>query len=83
MLRLEPLVIAPDDDTALKAGDGVPEAALALLLERIHDADPRMPVGPAAWPALREVCCQLDGLPLSLEMAAARVPLLGVEGLRR
>lgn len=83
VLRLEPLAIAPDDDTALKAGDGAPEAALALLLARIHDADPRMPVGPAAWPALREVCRQLDGLPLSLEMAAARVPLLGVEGLRR
>jgi non-specific serine/threonine protein kinase len=75
VLRLEPLALSEADS---ELGDG----ALALLVERIVAADHRFAVTPAVLPLLRAVCAQLDGLPLALEMAAARVPLLGLQGVR-
>jgi len=71
VLRLEPLPI--DDD----ASDG----ARALLLSRIAAADSRFQLTPAALPLLDALCRQLDGLPLALEMAAARVPLMGLQAV--
>ena len=74
VLRLQPLAL-PQPDTNL--GDG----ALALLVERIVAADHRFAATPGTLPLLRALCTQLDGLPLALEMAAARVPLLGLQGV--
>jgi predicted ATPase/DNA-binding winged helix-turn-helix (wHTH) protein len=55
--------------------------ALALIIDRIRDADRRFQPTPTSLPLLRAICRQLDGLPLALEMAAARVPLMGVRGV--
>ncbi len=76
--RLQPLpprLPPPGSDAGW--GDG----AVGLLVERIVAADHRIPLGPQALPLLQAVCEQLDGLPLALEMAAARVPLLGLQGV--
>lgn len=78
VLRLEPLVL-PGPEANLEGS--APEGALALLVERIVAADHRFAATPAVLPLLRAVCAQLDGLPLALEMAAARVPLLGLQGV--
>lgn len=76
--RLEPLALsAPDSGATAGLGDG----ALALLVERIVAADHRFRVTPAALPLLQAICTHLDGLPLALEMAAARVPALGLQGV--
>jgi predicted ATPase/DNA-binding winged helix-turn-helix (wHTH) protein len=78
VLRLEPLVLpGPDANLECQATEG----ALALLVERIVAADHRFAPTPSLLPLLRAVCVQLDGLPLALEMAAARVPLLGLQGV--
>lgn len=69
--RVEPLAL----------GDGGEGGALALFIERARAADHRFVAGAAQLPLLRAICRQLDGLPLAIEMAAARVPALGLQGL--
>ena len=76
--RIEPLAIEPETTTAATA-DG--NGAIALLAERVAAADSRIRLGAEATPLLREICRRLDALPLALEMAAARVPLLGLKGV--
>lgn len=55
--------------------------AMRLFVERARAADPRFVADANNVTAIAEVCRQLDGLPLAIELAAARVPLLGAQGL--
>ncbi|WP_369133950.1 BTAD domain-containing putative transcriptional regulator [Modestobacter sp. I12A-02662] len=55
--------------------------AAALLADRIRAADPASSPTPGQAQLLAEVCRRLDGLPLALELAAVRVPGLGLTGL--
>lgn len=74
--RLDPLQVAPP---------GVSEianfAAPALFCERARAADRRFNATAANTVQIGEICRRLDGIPLALEMAAARLPLLGIDGL--
>lgn len=74
VLRIQPL---PVGDGARADGDG----AMALLVDRICAADSRFRLSAESQPLLGAVCRQLDGLPLALEMAAARVPLMGLRAV--
>lgn len=65
--------------------DGVsssPAAACLLFIARANAADPRLRLNEINLPSVREICRQLDGIPLAIELAAARVRLLGVDGVR-
>lgn len=75
-VRLLPLALP----AAAAPGSG--DDAVALLVERIVAADRRFEATVANLPLLEAICTQLDGLPLALEMAAARVPALGLSGVR-
>jgi predicted ATPase len=58
------------------AGSG---GAVDLFLRRVADAGE--PVDPEAYVVVGGICQRLDGLPLAVELAAARVQALGPEGL--
>jgi len=75
--RIEPLALPLDSDTL-----DLHQGAVALFVDRARAADHRFQAGPKQLPPLREICRRLDGIPLALEMAAARVPVLGLVGLR-
>ena len=50
--------------------------AVALFLERAHEAEPRFHPDTAAEQAIQRICERLDGLPLAIELAASRVRAL-------
>jgi predicted ATPase/DNA-binding winged helix-turn-helix (wHTH) protein len=61
--------------------DAARYAAVKLFTERAAAADRRFELSPANAPIVAEICRRLDGNPLALELAAARVPALGINAL--
>jgi predicted ATPase len=55
--------------------------AVCLFIERATDVKPDFEVTNDNAPAVAEICVRLDGLPLAIELAAARVKMLPPEAL--
>ncbi|HZU69521.1 MAG TPA: tetratricopeptide repeat protein [Ktedonobacteraceae bacterium] len=64
-------------DPSLVAGSG----AVALFLERAHEIIPDLVLTSETAPLMAEICRRLDGLPLAIELAAARLKLLPLPAL--
>jgi predicted ATPase/class 3 adenylate cyclase len=63
-------------------GEGLTQyAAVALFIERALDVQPNFTVTNENAPAVAEICYRLDGLPLAIELAAARIKLFRPEAL--
>ncbi|MBE1532101.1 ATP-binding protein [Actinomadura algeriensis] len=60
------------------SGDGEPDAVV-LFTERATAVG--HPLDPALRDRVVEICARLDGMALAIELAAARYPTLGVDGL--
>jgi predicted ATPase/DNA-binding winged helix-turn-helix (wHTH) protein len=76
--RLGPLGL-PAEVTAIRASES---GAVQLFVARVQAADPRFQLSEGNVGAVVDICRRLDGIPLAMELAAARVPLLGVDGVR-
>jgi predicted ATPase/DNA-binding winged helix-turn-helix (wHTH) protein len=55
--------------------------AVRLFVERARAAAPSLSPDARTAPAVAEICRRLDGIPLAIELAAARAAALGIEGL--
>jgi predicted ATPase/DNA-binding NarL/FixJ family response regulator len=64
-----PLALSPDE-VARRSG------ALALFAERANAVDPTFQLTPENAATVAQICERLDGLPLAIELAAARMKLL-------
>lgn len=71
----EPLAIAGEQLWRLPPLS--PDEAEALFLDRARAIDPDFGAEPAERAPVAEICARLDRLPLAIEMAAARAPMLG------
>jgi predicted ATPase/DNA-binding CsgD family transcriptional regulator len=56
-------------------------AAVALFRERARAAEPNLEFGEVEMSVVAEICAQLDGLPLAIELAAARVKVLAPDAI--
>jgi len=56
-------------------------AAIELFIQRAQDVKPGFQVTNETAPAVAEICYQLDGLPLAIELAAARIKILSPQAL--
>ncbi len=65
----------PDDETLAHYG------AVALFLERAREVQPTFELTALTAPLITEICRRLDGLPLALELAAARLKVLSLQAL--
>jgi predicted ATPase/DNA-binding CsgD family transcriptional regulator len=75
--RLAPLALPDPDDLA-----GATRAeAVALFTDRARSADSGFALDERTGPAVARLVRRLDGMPLAIELAAARVEVLGVSGL--
>jgi predicted ATPase len=76
--RLSPL---PVPHRGMVHADAVQVGAVELFAERAAAADRRFELSPHNTSTVAEICRRLDGNPLALELAAARVPGLGLDTL--
>jgi predicted ATPase len=65
------------DDTQ----DVLQHSAVRLFVVRAREAEPHFSLDARSGAAVATICRRLDGIPLAIELAAARAAALGVEGL--
>lgn len=76
-----PPLALPDLRRVSAAKSVLEYAAVLLFLQRANNANPQFNLSDQNALTVAEICVRLDGLPLALELAAARLKLLSVEEL--
>ena len=75
--RLVPLAVPPETTTFGARAFG----AVAYFEARVRAVDPRFVLSDESLALVIEICRRLDGLPLAIELAAARVAALGLHAV--
>jgi predicted ATPase/DNA-binding CsgD family transcriptional regulator len=73
-----PSLPGPDPRAAIAPEDLVTYPAVELFVERAQAIQPDFAVSPATVSSIAGICARLEGLPLALELAAARVSALSL-----
>jgi len=76
-----PALAAPEPGRAIRHADLTRYDAVRLFVERAAAAQPSFVVTNVNAPAIADVCRRLDGIPLAIELAAARVRTLSVDAI--
>jgi len=79
-LRVASLAVPPDD-RRLSAQSALEYGAIGLFVDRARSADRRFSLTDDNVETVAEICRQLDGIALAIELAAPRVKVLSVEQL--
>jgi predicted ATPase/DNA-binding winged helix-turn-helix (wHTH) protein len=79
--RLQPFAV-PELE-CLECAAALKNDAVRLFMARTRAADPHFVVGEKLAPVVATICRRLDGIPLAIELAAARAATLGIEELAR
>ncbi|MEY8690289.1 MAG: winged helix-turn-helix domain-containing protein [Leptothrix sp. (in: b-proteobacteria)] len=77
-VRIPPLPVPPAVDLSEARGYG----ALELFEARVRALSPSFVLTDDSLAGAIDICRALDGIPLAIELAAARVPALGIAGVR-
>src|SRR5262249_28033208 len=77
--RVPPLAVPAEDSQDLEAV--FTYAAVRLFVSRARAAEPQYVPEVSVAAATADICRHLDGLPLAIELAAARTVAFGVEGV--
>ncbi len=77
--RVPPLSVAPAGADPAASADAHRYESVRLFADRAAASRPGFTVGPANAAAVTSICRALDGMPLAIELAAARVRALSVE----
>lgn len=67
----------------LDVSDTATSPAVQLFVDRARHVAPMLELSPRSTAAIRSICAQLDGVPLALELAAARMRSFDVVTLER
>jgi predicted ATPase/DNA-binding SARP family transcriptional activator len=79
MIFRVPSLSVPDAQPALSAEALVPYEAVQLFVDRATSALPGFTLTDDNAAAIAQICRRLDGIPLAIELAAARVRMLSVQ----
>src|SRR5215218_1210700 len=82
VLSVPPLSLPPADARRPSADQLAQFEAVQLFAERAQAARPDFHLTDDNAPAVAEICLRLDGLPLAIELATARINLFSPEALR-
>ncbi|HZS94318.1 MAG TPA: tetratricopeptide repeat protein, partial [Chloroflexota bacterium] len=71
----------PDTGRHVEPAELAANEAVTLFVQRAEAAKPNFQLTAGNAPTIAEICARLDGLPLALELAAARIKLFAPEAL--